>query len=277
MNGYTKLHATILDSSVWSESLATRILWITILAMADRDGVVQASLGGLARRANITREECERGLEVFLGPDPDSRDGTAGERIEAIPGGWLVLNHANYREKQTREQAATAARVAKHRALKEDTVTERYVTLRNGVKRLSASASASESDAERESPEREPEPPSDFLRFWEAYGRRGSRKQSLAAWLKFRPTPEMVEQVVTAAARYRGSVSAPTYQRHAERWIRDEGWNDQIVPSKPSLQLTANGRAVIETSKQHTPNMPLGAASCQCQGCVDYRTRRAAQ
>lgn len=120
----------------------------------------------------------------------------------------------------------------------------------------------------------EPEPPPDFLRFWEAYGRRGSRKQSLAAWQKLHPTPEMVEQMVAAATRYRASVSAPNYQRHAERWLRDEGWNDTVPSKAPSL-LTVNGRAVVEASKQHIPNMPLGAASCQCQGCVDYRTRRA--
>ena len=112
---FVKLHGTILDSSIWLDDHPTRLLWITMLVMANEHGVVQASVGGLAARARITREECEAGLAKFLGPDPDSRDQTSGERIERVPGGWLILNHTNYRDKQTRQQALTAARVARHR------------------------------------------------------------------------------------------------------------------------------------------------------------------
>lgn len=112
---FVKLHGTILDSSIWLDDHPTRLLWITMLVMADERGVVQASVGGLAARARITREECEAALAKFLSPDPDSRDQTSGERIERVPGGWLILNHANYRDKQTRQQALTAARVARHR------------------------------------------------------------------------------------------------------------------------------------------------------------------
>ncbi len=147
---FTKLHATILDSSVWQEPAHVRLVWITMLAMAGHDGVVQASVGGLAHRARVTREECAQALALFMGPDPDSRDRTTGERIEEVPGGWLVLNHANYRDRQTREQALTAARVARHRA-KRVTI-ERYVTPGNGTSpnisaHLPTSPSEGEADA----------------------------------------------------------------------------------------------------------------------------------
>ena len=87
-----------------------------MLAIADMDGVVQASMSGLARCAVVSEDACHDAIEKFLGPDPDSRDGTTGERISKVPGGWLILNHANYRDKRTRAQILTAARVAKHRA-----------------------------------------------------------------------------------------------------------------------------------------------------------------
>ena len=87
-----------------------------MLAMADEFGVVSASVDGLAHRARVSIEATQDALRRFLGPDEFSRDGTTGERIEEVPGGWLVLNHANYRDKQTRQQALTAARVARHRA-----------------------------------------------------------------------------------------------------------------------------------------------------------------
>jgi hypothetical protein len=156
-SGWTKLHSTILDSSVWQEPAHVRLVWITMLAMADADGVIEASIGGLAHRARVTREECVEALQRFLGPDPDSRDGTTGERIEALTGGWLVLNHASYRDKQTHQQAATAERVRRHRQrLRGEalpTVTERYVTpgnapLRPVTQHLPTSPSEAEADAE---------------------------------------------------------------------------------------------------------------------------------
>ena len=112
---FVKIHGEILDSSVWGLPHATRIVWVTMLAMADENGVVSASVDGLARRAIVSLKECEAALKCFLGPDQHSRDGTTGERIEKVPGGWLVLNHAQYRDRRTRAQILTAARVRRHR------------------------------------------------------------------------------------------------------------------------------------------------------------------
>lgn len=149
---FVKLHGSILDSSVWGLSHPTRIVWLTMLAMADEHGVVSASVDGLARRAVVTIEECQHALASFLGPDPMSRDGGTGERIEKVPGGWLVLNHANYRDRQTRQQILTAARVAKHRkkAARDCGVTGNDVT-----PHLQTSPSEAEAEAEADSRSRE--------------------------------------------------------------------------------------------------------------------------
>lgn len=146
MAGFTKLHSTILDSSVWGEPDHVRIVWMTMLAMADADGVVMASVSGLARRAVEPAEKTTHALEVLLAPDPDSRDGTTGERIEKVPGGWLILNHSAYRDKQTPTQAAVAARVRRHRAhTNQDplqTVTSNDVTPCNAIPPSEAEAEA---------------------------------------------------------------------------------------------------------------------------------------
>lgn len=111
-SGFVKLYSSILDSSVWSESAATRLVWITVLAMADADGYVSASLGGLARRAQVSREECEAALEVLMGPDPDDRSGVdEGRRLKSVQGGWQIVNHRHYREMQSASQVKTAERV----------------------------------------------------------------------------------------------------------------------------------------------------------------------
>lgn len=94
---YTKLFRSIAASTIVSEPLATRWLWVTMLSQADKAGRVYASVPGLARMANISLEECEAGLACFLAPDRYSRTSdNEGRRIEAFDGGWLLLNHAKY-------------------------------------------------------------------------------------------------------------------------------------------------------------------------------------
>ncbi len=105
MSGYTKLFNSILASTIWREDNATRIVWITLLAMADKHGIAEGSVPGLADFARVSVPACRRALARLSAPDPDSRsqeDG--GRRIETIPGGWRLINHAKYREKLSADE-----------------------------------------------------------------------------------------------------------------------------------------------------------------------------
>lgn len=111
MSGYVKIYGSILGSSIWAESIHTRIVWITMLAMADEHGRVEASVSGLARIANVTITQCRKALEVLLAPDLDDRSGVAeGRRIEKHQGGWTVINYLKYREMRSPKQIADAER-----------------------------------------------------------------------------------------------------------------------------------------------------------------------
>ncbi len=134
MTGYTKLAASILHSSIWSEDDRTRIVWITLLAMANQHGEIMASIPGVARAAGVPLEDAKRALDRFMAPDPYSRTpDKEGRRIEAIEGGWLLVNHAKYRAAFSREdeKAKTAARVARHRYKALQGVTDRYTPLQS--------------------------------------------------------------------------------------------------------------------------------------------------
>ncbi|GAB2494078.1 hypothetical protein [Arenimonas alkanexedens] len=94
---YTKLFRSIAASTIVSEPLATRWLWVTLLSQCDKAGNVYGSIPGLARLANITITEVEKGLESMMSPDPYSRTKeNEGRRIAEIDGGWVLLNHAKY-------------------------------------------------------------------------------------------------------------------------------------------------------------------------------------
>lgn len=99
MNGFALLWGKILDSSIWvKESKETRLVWITMLAMKNADGMIFASVIGLADRAKVSPDECRKALNIFLNPDPDDTSKVEeGRRIREIAGGWQIINHDLYR------------------------------------------------------------------------------------------------------------------------------------------------------------------------------------
>ena len=102
---FTKLFSSITESTVWCEPHATRIVWISMLAMADKHGRVWGSIPGLANRARVTLEECQDALECFLSPDRFSRtEEEEGRRIAKMDGGWRLINYDKYREVRDEEQ-----------------------------------------------------------------------------------------------------------------------------------------------------------------------------
>ena len=115
--GYTKLANSILTSTIWMEDDHTRIVWLTLLAMADKNGETQASIPGLANVARVPVESCRAAISKFLSPDPDSRTrGHDGRRLEEIPGGWYVINHPEYRKMHSDEDRKQKAAERQQRA-----------------------------------------------------------------------------------------------------------------------------------------------------------------
>ena len=101
---FTKLFSSLLESTLWCEADHIRIVWIAMLAMADRKGQVAASIPGLANRARVTIEQAQSALECFRKPDKYSRTpDNEGRRISDIEGGWQILNYQKYRELRDNE------------------------------------------------------------------------------------------------------------------------------------------------------------------------------
>ncbi len=117
---YNKLFTSILDSSIWLESNATRIVWVTLLAAMDQDGFARfASVRNLANRAVVSNEDAAEAVRCLEGPDQHAPEQPhEGRRIERVEGGWMILNAAKYREMSTAIVARerNRVRVAEHRA-----------------------------------------------------------------------------------------------------------------------------------------------------------------
>lgn len=151
---YNKIFTKILDSSIWLEPDSTRIVWLTCIAAMDEDGFCCfASPANLARRANVSLDACLTALATLEGPDPNSGDpANEGRRLERVPGGWVVLNAAKYREVVTRasQREHTKLRVRRHRE-KSQTVTDRNAVVTDAPLHI-VTRNASEAYTEAEDP-----------------------------------------------------------------------------------------------------------------------------
>lgn len=151
---YNKIFTKILDSSIWLETDSTRIVWLTLIAAMDETGFTQfASPANLAHRARVTLEAAEAAIALLEGPDHNSSDPEhEGRRIERVPGGWMVLNSAKYREMVTRAvgQEKTRERVARFRAKKAGvTLGNDPVTVRNDSVTPSEAATEAKSEGRK--------------------------------------------------------------------------------------------------------------------------------
>jgi hypothetical protein len=133
---YNKLFTKILDSSIWLESDSTRLVWITLIAAMDGDGFAGFStLENLALRARVDPDSAAAAVAVLEAPDPHTgaEQEHEGRRIQRVPGGWLILNAAKYRELVSREveRQRTRERVARFRARLRESKPQETVTKRN--------------------------------------------------------------------------------------------------------------------------------------------------
>mgnify|MGYP001616820541 CR=1 FL=1 len=120
MIGYTKLFEAILASSIWERDPETCKVWVTLLAMKNKENKVEASLKSLAHFARISVEKTAEAVAEFEGPDPDSRSQeNEGRRIRRVEGGWLILNGERYQKmlsvEERREYNAAKQREYRYR------------------------------------------------------------------------------------------------------------------------------------------------------------------
>jgi len=121
-----KVARRLFRSSIWEEDPATRIVWITLLHLAQLPenrkhghGMVLMTRGNLCREAFVTAEQLEHALMRLTAPDPTSRTAPGEARIEILGNGYRIRSFDQYHDVDDwdarREQrvAAGRARAAK--------------------------------------------------------------------------------------------------------------------------------------------------------------------
>jgi hypothetical protein len=102
---FTKLFSSLTASTIWREEDHTRLVWITMLAMSDKHGIVIASVPGLADLARVSLDKTVLALQKLSSPDEWSATTEyEGRRIEKIDRGWRLLNYVKFRNMRDEEE-----------------------------------------------------------------------------------------------------------------------------------------------------------------------------
>lgn len=153
--GYTKLFSGIVMSTVWTYDSDTKVVWVTLLAMADERGNVVGTIPGLAKMAGVTVEATRKAMAIFLAPDPDSGSKEfEGRRIETIDRGWRLLMHPKYRALRSREEKLEAdrVRIAAKRAAEKTSIVPRVSQESQNVAEVAHAEASAEAEADRNEP-----------------------------------------------------------------------------------------------------------------------------
>ena len=230
--GFTKLFQSIVHSTIWREPMHVKIVWVTLLAMANRRGYVAVSVPGLADLAKVSLEQCVEALERLKSPDPWSRTKEhGGRRVLEDDGGFLIINYEKYRNMidEDARRIDTRERVRRFRE-KRKTAT---VTDGNTDMSKCNDIAEAEAEAEAEGVIRSTYHP-DFLAFWEAYPSRGAsgnpKKLASDAYRRAQErdgvAPETILTGVQGYAtwcRIRGWVKTP-FVAQAVTWLNQSRW-----------------------------------------------------
>lgn len=92
------LTPSLLLSSLWiQESTETKIVWITLLLYADKDGVARIKLPSISHRACVSIADTDSALQILSSPDQSSEDQTdEGRRIREVDDGWAIVGFEKY-------------------------------------------------------------------------------------------------------------------------------------------------------------------------------------
>jgi hypothetical protein len=251
---FTKLFNSILDSTIWQEPPATKLVWITLLAMSDRNGEVFASIPGLAKRAGVTLAECESALLCLKSPDKYSRTKDhEGRRIEEGDGSFRLLNHGKYRALLSAEERKEYNRKkqAEYRASQKMSMTV------NDSQSQSAKCTHTEAEAEAEAeaehtplPPKPQAPPSLKLEGEQSKPTLTPEQIEVASWLNRRPTTPWSAKELKAWKQIPKPIDSEDWQ--ALKWFYTRSGCKYL--RRDLCTLLNNWTGEIDRAKNYDPN-----------------------
>lgn len=225
MHGFGKIYKSIFRGTL-AEKLTDYqgripvglIVFILLITNCDSNGIVDMTTEALARETNFPIDFIKIGLAELQEPDGKSRSPLLeGRRIvllepENRDWGWLIVNHAHYKNLQSKEDRQEYMRDYMKNYMKE----KRNGGVKKAPKRIEYSPQ--------------------FEQWWEIYpARKGVKAGKEAALDEFKKairSEEDFQQLLKATERYK-TVEFP---KDGERFLKKNYWRDWIPPTVKDIK-----------------------------------------
>jgi hypothetical protein len=138
MNVFAKIFAQIFDSSIAADYVV-RHVFMDMLVLADRDGVVDMTLDAISRRTNVPEQMVAHAIAELMKDDRSSRSHEEdGRRLIPIDShrdwGWQIVNYEHYRNIRDEEARRTYFRDKQREQRAKSKPKVKRQTLSNSVK-----------------------------------------------------------------------------------------------------------------------------------------------
>lgn len=165
-------------------------------------------------------------------------------------GTLCVHDWDDYGGKLTRARKAHAERQKKKRAEKANSTSEERDThvRSTDVARAEPHNSTQENTTQKDkNGAAAPGYTDEFEAFWVEFPRgKGNKKKTFDQWKRLRPDADLQKSILDGLSAWKATRQwREGFVTHAERWLRDRGWEDPVPdePDGPSMQVHRGGRA----------------------------------
>lgn len=254
---FVKIHDSILQSSVFREDLNTRIVWLALLVMCDKNGNVYGVHEALAARANVPIEDFEAALELLMSPDPNStsQDEEGRRVVDAGPNVLHVVTYGHYRGLRDPDEVREGARIRKQKQRareKAEDVHVHHTSHKNVTKSHDKAEAEAEADTytsthieddvqglmdirlDEDAPPPKEKRVSRFGEFWDLYPRRIQRARAEKAWKKLTKAQEQaaIDAIPQHCAMWARQKREKDKIPYPATWLNGKSWEDEIEEEK---------------------------------------------
>jgi len=222
-------------------------VWLTLLLLAESDGIVRVSVPGLAKEACVTFGEAKASLAKLEAPDAESQSQKEeGRRILRLGDDtvWMIVNFEMYRKIRNAE-----SRREYMREYMRDYRGKQKVLTVNTCKPLLAQEEEEEEESNEES--KTPKPPKgaskktpnkypdDFAAFLKVYPKKKKPLDALKAWKQTEADRPELEKILAAVE---SQSLSPEWTKdggqfipYPASWLRAGSWEDEGITKRANV------------------------------------------
>ena len=276
---FAKIFAQIFDSSIAQDYL-TRHVFMDLLVLADRDGVVDMTVDAISRRTNVPENLVAHAIQELMGADDKSRSPLEnGKRIVPLDShrdwGWQIVNYEHYRTIRDDESRRSYFRDYKreYRQSKKSTKSPQVSTSVLDCPTMSTKAEVetdTETDTEKKQIQKKPSSPSaQSLTLYGLYPRKVGRATALKAIdkaLKVKPFDELLLAVKAFGRKLQRDGTEEQFIPHPATWFNAGRYDDEEF--KPNYSIKPNGGSSGKIDRNTEAAARL-IASIEDRACAD--------